>query len=155
MADHVSSEKRSQIMSAIKSKDTGPEYIIRKLLYAAGYRYRLHVKNLPGKPDIVLRKYKAVIFVHGCFWHGHGCYRSKSLPKTREKFWENKVLANKKRDEKVVNELISQGWRVCLIWECALKGRLKVEPQNLLANLETWLLDNAELINLSSTDRNI
>lgn len=138
MVDHVTKEKRSQIMAAVRGKDTGPEHVIRKLLHAAGYRYRLHVPTLPGKPDIVLRKYMAVILVHGCFWHGHDCHLSKTLPKTRKSFWENKISTNKQRDKKNVNQLISQNWRVCLIWECALIRRGKIEEGSLLKTLSRW-----------------
>lgn len=139
MVDHVSREKRSQIMAAVKGRDTRPEYIVRKLLFSAGYRYRLHVKKLPGKPDIVLRKYWAVIFVHGCFWHGHGCHLSKTLPKTRKVFWRKKISSNKIRDEKTLNQLIFNGWRVCLIWECALKRQGKIEEGKLLKILSQWI----------------
>jgi DNA mismatch endonuclease (patch repair protein) len=123
MVDHVSTEKRSQIMASIKSKNTEPELLIRKILYAAGYRYRLHGIKLPGKPDIVMRKYKAAIFIHGCFWHGHGCNLSKGLPKTRKEFWESKIINNKARDERNVDQLLSEGWRVCTIWDCALQRK--------------------------------
>ena len=103
-------EKRSEVMSKIRSKDTLPEIRVRKMLFARGYRYRLHVKNLPGKPDIVLPKYNAVIFVHGCFWHLHlGC-RDGTIPKTRTDYWEKKLLGNKERDKKNMNELRKQGW---------------------------------------------
>lgn len=139
MVDHVSAEKRSRIMSAIKGKDTRPEYAVRRLLYSAGYRYRLHVKGLPGKPDIVIRKYHAAIFVHGCFWHGHGCHLSKKLPETRKNFWKKKILSNKQRDEKNINQLIADCWRVCTIWDCALHRQGKIKEEKLLSMLETWI----------------
>ena len=121
MADIKSKEDRSRNMSAIKGKDTKPEIIVRKYLFSKGLRYRIHVKKLPGSPDIVLPKYKTVIFVHGCFWHGHeGCKYFK-MPKSNEYFWEQKINRNRARD--IANEFVLQteGWRVIRIWECELK----------------------------------
>lgn len=106
-------------MSKIRSGDTKPEMIVRRLLFASGFRYRLHVRNLPGVPDLVLPKYGAVIFVHGCFWHAHeGCPRA-TVPKTNERFWREKLARNKARDETVRRELLESGWRILTIWECA------------------------------------
>ena len=113
--------QRSKIMAAIKGKDTKPEMIIRKYLFSKGLRFRVHVKKLAGSPDIVLPKYKTVIFVNGCFWHGHdGCKYSR-LPKTNEFFWEQKIRRNKARD--IANEYVLQteGWRVIRVWECEIK----------------------------------
>ena len=105
-------------MSAIKSKNTKPEIAVRKLLHSMGYRFRLHRKDLPGSPDIVLPKYKTVIFVHGCFWHRHENCKYASTPKTRKEFWENKFKSNKKRDQKIQKEIIDLGWKFIIIWEC-------------------------------------
>ena len=113
---------RSFNMSKIKGKDTRPEVTIRRWLWANGYRYRLHRKNLPGKPDIVLRKYGAVIFVHGCFWHRHGCYAT-TTPATRPEFWLGKFQENVNRDRRNIESLINDGWRVMVIWECGLRGK--------------------------------
>lgn len=148
MVDHVSITKRSQIMAAVKAKNTKAELIIRSLLYGAGYRYRLHKKDLPGKPDIVMAKHRAVIFVNGCFWHGHGCYRSKSLPKTREIYWGKKILANKQRDEKNISELISYGWRVCIIWDCALTRKQRLDPTMILLKLDAWLKSDEQSLEI-------
>ena len=115
---HKVSEQRSRNMSAIKSKNTKPEIAVRKLLHSMGYRFRLHRKDLPGSPDIVLPKYKTVIFVHGCFWHRHENCKYTSTPKTRQEFWENKFNSNKKRDQKIQKEIIDLGWKFIIIWEC-------------------------------------
>lgn len=114
-------EKRSKVMSNIRSKDTKPEILVRKMLFSKGYRYRLHVKNLPGKPDIVLRKYNAVVFVHGCFWHLHQGCRDGTIPKTRTEYWKNKLLGNKERDKKHIENLQNLGWRVLRVWECEVE----------------------------------
>lgn len=119
--DIWSKEKRSQVMARILSKNTGPEQLVRKMLFALGFRYRLHVKGLPGKPDIVLTKYKTVIFVHGCFWHLHSHCRDGTIPKTRTNYWREKLLNNKKRDAKHIRELRRQGWKVLKLWECEVE----------------------------------
>ena len=152
MADIKTPDERSRNMAAICSKNTKPEIIIRKALYALGFRYRLHSKNIPGKPDIVLTKYNAVIFIHGCFWHGHDCYLFK-LPKTRTEFWEKKIELNRLRDKKVMNELEQSGWRVATVWECALKGREKMDINKLINTLSEWLkTDSKSIILRGSTD---
>lgn len=121
MADKFSIEKRREIMSRVKNKNTKPEVRVRSLLHRMGYRFRIGRKDLPGKPDIVLPKYKTVIFVHGCFWHGHvGCRRS-SRPATNVEFWNAKLDRNLMRDRENVRKLTEQGWRVFTIWECELK----------------------------------
>lgn len=122
MADIVKSEKRSQMMAGIKGKNTKPELIIRKELFRRGFRYRLHDRTLPGKPDIILPKYKTVIFVNGCFWHKHDCKLFK-WPKSRPDFWREKILGNVERDKKNLVLLKSNGWNTITIWECALKGK--------------------------------
>ena len=139
MTDIVSPEKRSRMMSGIKGKNTKPEMIIRKGLYARGFRYRLHVKQLPGKPDLVLHKYKAVIFVNGCFWHKHDC-RLFKWPKSNTDFWREKLTANEQRDKKYYRELSESGWRIMTVWECALKGRKETDREKVLDNLSDWLL---------------
>lgn len=114
-------EVRSYNMSQIKGKDTKPEMLVRKFLFSKGFRYRLHVKNLPGKPDIVLPKYKTVIFVHGCFWHGHKGCKYFVVPKTRTDWWLNKINKNKELDKKNISLLRQEGWKVLTIFECDLK----------------------------------
>lgn len=109
-------------MSGIRGKDTRPEIIVRQALHRAGFRFRLHRKDLPGKPDIVLPKYHTVIFVHGCFWHGHGC-RYFKVPKTRTDFWLDKIMANAKRDRLQEDALRSAGWRVFTVWECDIRDK--------------------------------
>lgn len=114
--------QRSRNMSKIKSRDTSPEKQVRSLLHKLGFRFRLQQKTLPGKPDIVLKKYKSVIFVNGCFWHGHeGCKRAKR-PQTHTEFWNKKIDSNIRRDEENIRELTSLGWHVLTIWECELKN---------------------------------
>ena len=133
--DIWSKEKRSEVMSKIRSTDTSPELRVRKMLFSKGYRYRLHVKDLPGKPDIVLPKYNAVIFVHGCFWHLHSGCRDGTIPKTRTDYWKNKLLGNKKRDKKHMRELRKQGWRVLQLWECEIENK----PKEVLESLDNFL----------------
>ena len=122
---HKVSEKRSRNMSAIKSKNTKPEIAVRKLLHSLGYRFRLHRKDLPGSPDIVLPKYKTVIFVHGCFWHRHENCKYATTPKTRKEFWEKKFRENINRDNLNQANLSLKGWKIIIIWECQLKGDIK------------------------------
>ncbi len=112
------SKERSKNMAAIKSKNTNPEIKVRKLLHSLGYRFRLHKKELPGSPDIVLKKYKTVVFVHGCFWHRHKECKYASNPKTREEFWNKKFLSNIERDIKVRERIKAAGWKSIVIWEC-------------------------------------
>ena len=138
MVDVVDPATRSRMMSGIKGKDTKPELIIRKALFRQGFRYTLHNKLLPGKPDLVLKKYQAVIFINGCFWHGHDCKLFK-WPQTRKKFWKNKIQGNRKRDIKVRKELSEQGWRILTIWECATKGKEKISLDEIITKAISWL----------------
>lgn len=130
MTDIMTPEQRSRCMSAIKGKDTKPEMIVRKYLFSKGLRYRLHVRSLPGHPDIVLPKYRTVVFINGCFWHGHEGCKYYRLPKSNVEFWESKITNNKNRD--VLNEikLKELGWRVIRIWECEIK-RIQDRDQSL------------------------
>lgn len=139
MVDVVSPSKRSEMMSGIKGKNTKPEIIVRKALFKRGFRYRLHHKGLPGKPDLVFPKYKAVIFVNGCFWHGHNCHLFK-WPKSNPQFWKEKIMGNKERDRKNTKLLSKQNWRVKTIWECALKGKSPNEIEKEIDNLSSWLI---------------
>ncbi len=125
MADIVSKEKRSQMMAGIKSKNTKPEIVIRKLLYSYGYRYRLHPKNIIGKPDIVFRKKKLAVFVNGCFWHGHKDCSIFKMPKTNTEFWKKKIEGNFRRDEMQSKQLIEAGWSVERVWECEIREASK------------------------------
>ena len=126
MTDIVSVEKRSEMMSGIRGKDSKPELAVRRLLFASGYRYRLHKKDLPGKPDIVLPRWRTVIFVHGCFWHGHENCHLYRLPKSRTDFWRAKIDSNRNRDAINIEKLASSGWKVIVIWECAIRGNAKI-----------------------------
>ena len=121
MTDVFSKEKRSWIMSQIKGKNTKPELIVRKILHRSGYRYCLHAKKLPGKPDIVLPKYHKIIFVHGCFWHGHKCRAGRNTPKSKKKYWHEKLNKNKIRDKKHLIDLSALGWEVLVVWECEVR----------------------------------
>lgn len=146
--DIVSPEKRSSMMSGIRGKDTKPEIKIRKALYSRGYKYRLHSAKVHGKPDIIMKKYNAVIFVHGCFWHGHDCSLFR-LPKTRTEFWGNKINGNRERDKTVSALLREEGWRVATIWECSMKGRGKMEFDDLMNRLTKWIESDEETLTLS------
>ena len=129
--DIWSQEKRSKVMSRISSRNTLLEQRVRRILASMGYRYRLNVKNLPGKPDIVLRKYKAVIFVHGCFWHLHSNCRDGTIPKTRVEYWQTKLLNNKARDERNIRTLRREGWKVLRLWECDIENKSEKVTQRL------------------------
>lgn len=138
MVDVVTPEKRSQMMAGIGGKNTKPELIIRKGLHAKGYRFRLHVRSLPGKPDIVFPRYRAVIFVNGCFWHGHGCHLFK-WPSTRVQFWKDKILGTIERDKGKLEALQLAGWRTLTIWECALKGKSRLQIDSVIEAAADWL----------------
>lgn len=117
------SEARSRTMRAVKSRDTVPEMTVRRMVHAMGKRYRLHRTDLPGKPDLTFPRLKKIIFVHGCFWHGHDCKRGARLPKENADYWANKINRNKERDANAQAALVSMGWDVLVIWECQLKDR--------------------------------
>lgn len=138
MTDVVSSEKRSQMMSGIRSKDTRPEMIVRRALHARGFRYRLHAKDLPGKPDLVFPRYRSVVMVHGCFWHGHECPLFK-VPSTRTEFWLAKIGRNRERDAEVRQALAGLGWRVLEVWECELRAARKAGYLPVVERIATWL----------------
>jgi DNA mismatch endonuclease (patch repair protein) len=138
MVDIVDSLTRSRMMSGIRGKNTKPEILLRKALFRRGFRYKLHAQALPGKPDLVLSKYKAVIMVHGCFWHGHQCHLFK-WPSSNVDFWRQKILDNVKRDKKCVSALQAAGWKVGIVWECALKGKRKKDLAAMVEGLCVWL----------------
>lgn len=142
MADVVDSKTRSRMMAGIGPKDTRPELALRKRLHASGFRYRLHSRKLPGTPDIVLPRRRAVIFVHGCFWHRHQRCRYSTMPATRPEFWAAKFEANVARDTRAKLELLEGGWRVATVWECGLRPAWADAS---IADLERWLSgDEAE-----------
>ncbi|MFN7092408.1 MAG: very short patch repair endonuclease [Allorhizobium sp.] len=125
------------MMSGIRGKNTKPELMIRQALHARGFRYRIHGKDLPGNPDICLPKHRAVIFVHGCFWHGHECHLFK-WPKTRPEFWAAKIARNRQVDSNAEAELLDTGWRVATVWECALKGRERLNLDEVIDRCADW-----------------
>lgn len=137
MTDIVDSATRSRMMSGIRGRNTRPEILVRSMLHRQGFRFRLHVRELPGKPDIVLPRYHAAIFVHGCFWHGHDCPLFR-LPKTRKDFWRDKIGCNQVNDHKARNALLAAGWRVGIVWECAIRGTGKDVP-SVAHRLGEWL----------------
>lgn len=138
MADRSNRAQRSWNMSRIRKRDTEAEMLLRRALHSLGFRYALHKKNLPGSPDIALTKYRTVIFVHGCFWHGHKCHRAK-IPSTRTDFWTKKIEGNRARDERVERTLTALGWRVIVVWECALRGSKKIGPLVVARRCATFL----------------
>lgn len=138
MPDVVSKETRSRMMSGIRSKDTKHEISIRKSLHAAGYRYRLHRRDLPGTPDLSLPRFRAVVFIHGCFWHRHDCSLFK-WPTTRSEFWFAKINGNRDRDEEAHCALKRMGWRIGVIWECALRGTQRRDHGDVMEELINWL----------------
>jgi len=135
MADVHDKATRSYNMSQVKSKDTKPEMLVRKYLHAHGFRYRLHVKDLPGKPDIVLPKYKTVIFINGCFWHGHKNCKYATIPKTRTEWWQSKIKGNIANDKKAIELLKKEGWQVITLWTCSLKNNILEASLNNLLHL--------------------
>lgn len=125
--DRVSPKQRSKIMSRVRSKNTGPELLLRQLVWSLGYRYRLHLRNLPGRPDIVFPRRKKVIFVHGCFWHRHNCPGGQQMPKTRPEFWGPKLSRNAERDQEVEAALREKGWSILVVWSCQVKDTIQLK----------------------------
>jgi DNA mismatch endonuclease (patch repair protein) len=147
MADIVSPEVRSRMMAGIRGKNTKPEIIIRKALHAEGFRFRIHTA-LPGKPDMAFPKWNAVLFVHGCFWHGHNCHLFK-WPRSRPEFWRTKIAGNVTRDEASIAKLFAAGWRVGIVWECALKGRTRLDSSHAIESCCRWIRSNRKRFELS------
>ena len=141
MVDTITKAERSQVMAKVGSKDTRPELIIRRGLHARGFRYRLHDRKLPGKPDLVFPRYRAVIFVNGCFWHGHDCPRCR-MPSSNTAYWHGKIASNVTRDKANRLKLLAEGWRVLTIWECALVGKGKLALIEVLDRASEWLQSN-------------
>jgi DNA mismatch endonuclease (patch repair protein) len=138
VVDKVDKTTRSRMMASVKSKNTAPELNIRKALFARGLRYRLHNKNLPGSPDLVFPKHKAVIFIHGCFWHNHDCKHGK-MPATNQEFWERKIQTNVERDLKNIKALKLIGWRIKVIWSCSLKNKKELRSESGIREIINWL----------------
>ncbi|WP_083793224.1 very short patch repair endonuclease [Pseudovibrio sp. JE062] len=142
--DVLTPQQRQKNMRSIRGRKTKPERIIALGLHSRGYRYRLNVKSLQGSPDLVFRKHHAIIFVHGCFWHGHDCHLFK-VPATRTKFWLEKVDTNKCRDLRNVQNLLNQGWRILIVWECALRGRSRLPNHAVMQQCEVFLHSDTKL----------
>jgi len=138
MADIVPPKVRSRIMSTIRAKNTRIELVVRQALFSLGYRYRLHASTLPGRPDLVLPKHRAVIFVHGCFWHGHNCPLFR-FPKTNASFWRRKIRRNRVVDSEAHQSLQQQGWRTFTVWECCLRGRKQEHVVTVIRRLDRWI----------------
>ena len=138
MADVVSPEKRSHMMAGIRGKNTMPELVLRRGLHRAGFRFQLHRRDLPGKPDLVFPRFRAVLFVQGCFWHGHDCHLFK-WPTSRAEFWRTKIRENKRRDELALTRLRESGWRVAQVWECSLKGSRRQSLEAVVNGVADWL----------------
>lgn len=139
MADTLTPERRSALMTRVGPRDTKPELVVRRMLHAQGWRYRLHRKDLPGTPDLVFAARRAVIFVNGCFWHGHSC-RLGRAPKSRPEFWGPKLEANRERDARKIAQLVDASWRVMTVWQCSLS-----EPETTLAHIESFLRGPARI----------
>ncbi len=131
-------------MSGIRGKDTKPEWIVRRGLHAMGFRFRLHVRDLPGRPDLVLPRYNAVIFIHGCFWHGHNC-RLFRWPASRPDFWREKIEGNRQRDVRALYDLDSTGWRIAVVWECALRSK-GGGMESVIERLAAWLKSDSSSV---------
>ncbi len=136
--DTVDKTVRSRIMASVRQRDTGPEMRLRRALHRLGLRYRVHDRKLPGSPDLVFPRFHAVLFVHGCFWHVHGCKYS-TIPSTRREFWAEKFAANRARDKRDIDLLLADGWRVLTVWECALKGKRNHPEETVALRVAGWL----------------
>ena len=147
-ADTVSTAVRSRMMAAVKGKNTKPELAIRSALHRRGFRFRLHRKGLPGRPDLVFTRRNAVIFVHGCFWHGHDCHLFR-WPKSREDFWREKIDRNIERDRNQREALVNAGWRVGTVWECALKGKTRLPFDSVVDQCAIWLESDIKTLEVS------
>ena len=150
MADIVPADVRSRMMAGIRATNTKPELLLRKGLHARGLRFRLHDPALPGKPDIVFTRHRAVILAHGCFWHGHDCHLFK-WPSTRPDFWRSKIARNREVDARTDAALANAGWRQAVVWECALKGRTRLPLDNVLDSCENWIRSDRERMEIRGT----
>lgn len=138
MADRLDKSSRSELMSKIRGRNTKPEVFIRNIIYSAGFRYRLHARGIPGRPDIAFASRAKVVFVNGCFWHGHDC-RGTRLPKSNRKFWNDKIERNRARDIRNLAECRQLGWSCLVVWECALRGKGRLSEDRLSREIITWL----------------
>jgi len=151
--DVLNPDQRRLNMSRIRSRDTKPEMIVRKALHAGGYRFRLHRRDLPGRPDLILPKWQAAVFVHGCFWHRHDCSYFK-MPTTREDFWREKIARNVERDRAARAALAASGWKVLIVWECALRGKWRLTSEKLANALDNFIsVQGSEFREIRGEDR--
>jgi DNA mismatch endonuclease (patch repair protein) len=148
--DTVDPQTRSKIMASVGQKNTGAEWVLRRALHRIGLRYRLHDRSLPGSPDLVFSRKRAVVFVHGCFWHSHGCYRS-TVPKSQCEFWSEKFRANRSRDERNRVSLLASGWRVVTVWECALRGKAAKPPAVIADSVKTFLDSSEKVVEIGGS----
>lgn len=149
--DPLTAEQRRHNMSRIRGRDTAPEMLIRRGLHAQGLRFRLHDRRLPGTPDLVFGPRRAVIFVHGCFWHGHDCALGVS-PRSNPGFWAEKIKRNRVRDDQAASRLSEQGWRVATVWECALRGRFRLPLKSVLDHLAEFLASDARSMEIRAAE---
>lgn len=150
-ADVVTPEVRSRMMAGIKGKDTRPEMVIRSALHRAGFRFRLQYKILPGRPDLAFPRYRAVVFVHGCFWHGHNCHLFR-WPSTRGEFWREKIGRNLERDSQQTSALLDAGWRVAVVRECAIKGRTRLPLPDIVEMLSLWIRSGEQTLEIQGDE---
>ncbi|KFN48483.1 DNA glycosylase [Arenimonas malthae CC-JY-1] len=148
MAEKIAQETRSRMMAGIRGENTKPELIVRSRLHADGLRFRLHDRELPGKPDLVLRRWNALVFVHGCFWHGHGGCKYFRLPRTRPEFWRQKIEGNKARDLRTLDAVARIGWRVAIVWECAIRD----DCQQSLSKLVSFVRSESPHVEIGSPE---
>ena len=151
MTDVHSPAQRSKNMAAIRCANTKPEIQVRRLLHDSGYRFRLHRRDLPGRPDIVLPRYKAAIFVNGCFWHMHDCEWFR-MPRTRPEFWREKLLSNRRRDQQNLADLQATNWRVAVVWECSLRNGSEGRIESMRTKLCEWIDSESDFMNLESPE---
>lgn len=154
MVDVVDKATRSRMMSGIRGKDTKPEILVRKALHARGFRYRLHVAGLPGRPDLVFPRYRAVLFIHGCFWHGHDC-RYFRLPATRPEFWTQKITGNQDRDRRQLQTLKEAGWRTLVVWECMTRKGSAIPFDSLVDCIADWLVTGKNPLFVDADGRHV
>jgi DNA mismatch endonuclease (patch repair protein) len=147
MADRLTPEQRRLNMRRVRAKDTKPEIIVRGLLHRTGFRYRLHRRDLPGRPDIALPRYRATVFVHGCFWHGHNCSLFR-MPTTRPQFWSAKIDSNRRRDAAAVTGLAEIGWRSLWVWECAVRGKHRLKATELSERMAAFIRGDARFADI-------
>jgi DNA mismatch endonuclease (patch repair protein) len=151
MADVVTADVRSRMMAGIRSTNTKPELLLRRGLHGRGLRFRLHDRSLAGTPDLVLPRWRAAVFAHGCFWHGHDCHLFK-WPKTRDEFWRAKIARNQAVDARAEAALDGEGWRVAVVWECALKGRTRLDHGTVLDTLADWIRSEKHRLQIRGQD---